>query len=95
MRGEALEQLPDLAGFRNTIAGRSVRGGRTPLAGFDGMSSVRTAASSAAERKPCLLAMVLPDAPFSYSSSTQAATSSGASSSSGIGPRVGAMSLRR
>ena len=57
------------------------------------MCPALTAALSAEDRKPCLFAMVLPDAPRSVMACVHWAMSSRDNTDSGIGPRTGVMSF--
>jgi len=79
--------------LRHTMSARSVVGNRCPTAGFDRMSPALTAAFSALLKMPCLLAMVLPEAPLTAVACIQSAMSSLENAASGIGPRTGLMSF--
>jgi hypothetical protein len=76
---------------RQRISSFSVRGSRTPAAGLEPMWPAVTALLSAALRRPCLLAIVLPDEPSVRMDSSQRAMSSRDSSASGMVPITGSM----
>ena len=75
------------------MSARSVVGRRWPSAGLLGMRPSRTAALRAEDRKPCLLLMVLPEAPAAARSWVHFATCSRVSAVSGSSPSDGPMSF--